>query len=314
MRLRFHYIPFMRLRKYALIVSAVVLAISIISLGVRGLNFGIDFTGGALIQVEFHEVPAIEEIRSYLSEAGYGESTIQHFGSDRDILIRAPLDTDESDQAMAVISEIRQVLHSAYGDNLDIHRVETVGPRVGSELREQGMYAVLYALLAIVMYVWWRFELNFGIAAIIALVHDVIITLGIFSLAGETFSLPVLAAILTVIGYSLNDTIVVFDRVRENLYVPEGGEKRPIMEIVNTSITQTLSRTIITSGTTLAVVLVLFLFGGEVINGFAFALLVGVIVGTYSSIFVGSLLLVYWQPKYIEPHLKKLEQKEEEVV
>lgn len=314
MRLRFNYIPFMRLRKYALVVSAILFAIALISLGTRGLNFGIDFTGGALVQLEFQQPPAIEEIRGHLSAVGLGDSTIQHFGSDRDILVRAPILSDESAAAMEVITLIRQTLSAQYGDEMEVLRIETVGPRVGSELRQQGTYAILYALLAIVAYIWWRFELNFGVAAVIALVHDVAITLGIFSLVGVTFSLPVLAAVLTVIGYSLNDTIVVFDRIRENLYMPEGAEKPSIISIINTSITETLSRTILTSGTTLIVVTILYFFGGEVINGFAFTLLVGIIVGTYSSIFVASLLLVYWQPRYIEPHLKKLQEKPEEVV
>ncbi|ADU67082.1 protein translocase subunit SecF [Desulfurispirillum indicum] len=314
MRLRFYYIPFMRLRTYAVAVSAILVAIALISMGTRGLNFGIDFTGGALVQLEFQQPPVIEEIRSHLSAVGLGDSTIQHFGSDREILVRAPIISDESAAAMELISLIRETLSAQYGDQMDVLRIETVGPRVGGELREQGTYAILYALLAIVAYIWWRYELNFGVAAVIALVHDVVITLGIFSLAGVTFSLPVLAAILTVIGYSLNDTIVVFDRIRENLYIPEGKEKPSIISIINTSITETLSRTILTSGTTLIVVAVLYFFGGEVINGFAFTLLVGIIVGTYSSIFVASLLLVYWRPRYIEPHLKKLQEKPEEVV
>lgn len=302
----------MEKRRAAIVASLILIAVSLLLLMTRGLNFGIDFTGGSLVQLQFKEPTPIEEIRANLSQEGFGDSEIQEYGSPRDILVRAPQFDEKNANAVSIA--IKQKIESVYGDQVEVMRVETVGPKIGSELRQQGIYAVLYSLIAIICYIWWRFELNFGFAAIIALVHDVIITMGMFSLTGIQFSLSALAAVLTVVGYSLNDTIVIFDRIRENLVVNEGDEKKPMMTILNESITQTLSRTIITGGTTLFVVLTLFFFGGEVLSGFAFALIVGVIIGTYSSIFIGSVLLIYWQPAYDEPHLKKLNEKPEEVV
>ncbi|WP_027390228.1 protein translocase subunit SecF [Chrysiogenes arsenatis] len=311
-KFEFATIPFMGMRWIAVSVAVLLVLCSLVLLATRGLNYGIDFTGGSLVQLQFKEPTPIEDIRANLSQEGFGDSEIQEYGSPRDILVRAP-QFDEKN-ANAVTNAIKSRIESAYGDKVEVLRIETVGPKIGGELRQQALYAVLYSLVAIVCYIWWRFELKFGLAAIIALVHDVIITMGMFSLTGIQFSLAALAAVLTVVGYSLNDTIVIFDRIRENLVVNEGEEKKPIITILNESITQTLSRTIITGGTTLFVVLTLFFFGGEVLSGFAFALIIGVIIGTFSSIFIATVLLVYWQPAYDEPHLKKLNEKPEEVV
>ena len=273
-------IDFMGKRKFAMVLSFILIAISFASLFTRGLSFGIDFTGGTLIEVAYPDTADLGEIRDLLDEAGYGDAQVQHFGTSRDVLIRiAP----RADRASAELSE--EVL-SALKDAdaaVEMRRVEFVGPQVGEELTEQGGLAVLYALIGILIYVALRFEYRFSVGAVAALVHDVIITLGVFSLVQVEFDLTVLAAILAVIGYSLNDTIVVFDRIRENFRKMRKGTPQ---EVMNTSINQTLSRTIMTSLTTLLVLIALFFLGGEIIHSFALALIVGVFVGTYSSIFV----------------------------
>lgn len=312
MQIAFDKLPIMSYRRYALIVSAVLILGCLGSLGTLGLNYGIDFTGGSLVQLEFDQKPQIQDIRESLATRGLEKSQIQEFGSPRDILVRAP--QIDGSSANDVALQIQSALERDFGDNARVVRVESVGPKIGQELREQGVMAVLVSMMAIIFYLWWRFELKFGLAAILALVHDVIATTGILSLTQQEFSLSTLAAVLTVIGYSLNDTIVVFDRIRENLYLEEGQSRPSIRDVIDRSISETLSRTILTSITTLIVVLMLYLFGGEIISSFAFALLIGVCVGTYSSVFVGSLLLLYWQPRFIEPHLEKLNQKPEEVV
>lgn len=273
---------FMGRRKLALTLSFVLILISIGSLATRGLSFGIDFTGGTLIEVAYPEAVDLGGIRDVLADAGYADVQAQHFGTSRDVLVRiAP----RADRASAKLSEdIMTALKSADAA-VQMRRVEFVGPQVGEELTEQGGLAMLYALIGILIYVSLRFEYRFSLGAVAALVHDVVITLGVFSVLQIEFDLTVMAALLAVIGYSLNDTIVVFDRIRENFRKMRKGSPEQIM---NASINQTLSRTLMTSFTTLLVLFALFFLGGEIIHSFALALIVGIVVGTYSSIFVAS--------------------------
>lgn len=276
-------IDFMGQRKMALIFSGVLLLVSLVSFGVRGLNFGIDFTGGTLIEVGFPESADLVAVRSDLAEAGFNDAIVQFFGTTQDVLVRlAP--TDDLSKA-ELSSTILRILRQSGGEGMQLRRVEFVGPQVGEELTEQGGLAMLIALGAILLYVSLRFQWKFSLGAVAALFHDVIITIGFFSILGLQFDLTVLAAVLAVIGYSLNDTIVVFDRVRENFRTMRKGT--PI-QIVNASLNQTLSRTVMTSLTTLLVLAALFFLGGELIHEFATALIFGVIIGTYSSIYVAS--------------------------
>jgi len=269
--------------KIAMVLSVVLVVTSFVSFFTRGFNFGIDFTGGTLIEVGYHEDVGLDRVRTALNEVGIGGASVQHFGTLRDVLIRVPPEEDVSSADLS--DKVFRSLSTEAEGNVDLRRVEFVGPQVGDELTEQGGLAVLYSLIGILIYVAFRFEWRFALGAIVATVHDVVITVGLFSLLGIEFDLPVLAAVLAVIGYSLNDTIVVYDRIRENFRKIRKG--RPV-EIINTALNQTLSRTIVTSGTTAMVVLALFLLGGEIIHGFALVLLVGIIVGTYSSIYVAS--------------------------
>ncbi len=276
-------IDFMGLRKPAIILSGALMLLSLISLFTLKLNVGIDFTGGSIIEVGYQQAVELEPIRNALENEGFGDAIVQHFGSASEVLIRLVPDTDKDKAELS--SEIIALLQAANDAEIDVRRVDFVGPQVGEELTEDGGLAVLYALIAILIYVAFRFEYRFSLGAVAALVHDVLITLGIFSVLQLDFDLSVLAAILAVIGYSLNDTIVVFDRVRENF---RKIRKRTSLEIVNTSINQTISRTLMTSFTTLLVLLSLFFLGGEVIHAFAMALIIGVLVGTYSSIYVAT--------------------------
>ena len=278
---RLPYLDFLGRRRAALYLSAGLLAVSVLSLAVRGLDFGIDFTGGTLIEVGYSEPAELDPIRGALAGAGFEEAAVQHFGTVRDVLVRiAPR---EGLTRAELSSRILRVLQE--DEEVTLRRVEFVGPQVGEELTEDGGLAMLIALFGILVYVWLRFEYRFALGAIAALVHDVLITLGFFSVTGLEFDLTVLAAVLAVIGYSLNDTIVVFDRVRENFRRVRRGSTE---EVMNRSLNQTLSRTLMTSLTTLLVLAALFVLGGELIRGFATALVVGVLIGTYSSIYVAS--------------------------
>ena len=278
---------FMRHWRFAVVVSGALILLSFASLIVRGLNFGVDFTGGYTIEVGYERPPVLDEVRETLGAAGFGDAQVQSFGTSTDVLIRlAPREGLESAE---VSDALLAALRPTSDATIELRRVEFVGPQVGEELRERGGLAMLVALFGILVYVWLRFERKFALGSVIATVHDVIVTVGVFSLFGIEFDLTVLAAVLAVIGYSLNDTIVVFDRIRENL---RRTRSESPTEIVNVAINQTLSRTLITSGTTLLVVISLYLFGGEVIRGFSLALLVGIGFGTYSSIFVASLLVL----------------------
>jgi preprotein translocase subunit SecF len=276
-------IDFMAQRRTAMIVSAVLLAISLASLAIRGLEFGIDFTGGTLIEVGYQESVDIDTVRGKLDAAGFDDAVVQHFGTSRDVLVR--LGEREGVSKADLSTEILRALRGGDAGAVDLRRVEFVGAQVGEELTEDGGLAMLIALGAIFIYVMFRFEWKFSAGAVAALFHDVVLTLGFFSLLGIEFDLTVLAAVLAVIGYSLNDTIVVFDRIRENFRRMRKGDP---VQIVNTSLNQTLSRTLMTSVTTLLVLIALFVLGGELIHGFATALIVGVIIGTYSSIYVAS--------------------------
>ncbi len=274
-------------------ISGLVILIGLGSIALSGgLKYGIDFAGGTLIQLQFKTPPDIEVIRDGLKTIALGESTIQEFGSKRDILIRIQRSEEKLE---AVGSKVRNSLGGKFNkEDITIERVEMVGPKVGRDLREKAILSILYAVIGIVIYISWRFELQYAIAAIIALAHDVLVTLGAFSILDKEFTLVIVAAFLAIIGYSLNDTIVVFDRIRENI---RRRGKNTLVQTINASINQTLSRTILTSGTTLMVVMALFFFGGEIIHDFSFALLVGILVGTYSSIFIASVFLVYWDSR-----------------
>jgi len=288
------HFDFMGKIKMAMTISGLVILIGLGSVALSGgLKYGIDFAGGTLIQLQFKTPPDIEVIRDGLKTISLGESTIQEFGSKRDILIRIQRSEEKLE---AVGSKVRNSLGGKFNkEDITIERVEMVGPKVGRDLREKALLSILYAIIGIVIYISWRFELQYAVAAIIALVHDVLVTLGAFSILDKEFTLVIIAAFLAIIGYSLNDTIVVFDRIRENL---RRRGKNTLVQSVNASINQTLSRTLLTSGTTLMVVVALFFFGGEIIHDFSFALLVGILVGTYSSIFIASAFLVYWDSRH----------------
>ncbi len=280
-------IDFLGKRNIALGFSLVLILLSIVSLSMRGLNLGIDFTGGYLIEVGYSHSVELEPVRKALAKSKYSDALIQHFGTSKDVLVRiAPRDGVNSAR---ISDDVLEILKMTSADEVEMRRIEFVGPQVGDELREQGGLAMLIALFCIMVYVGIRFQMKSAFAAILALVHDVIITIGVFSIVQMPFDLTVLAAILAVIGYSLNDTVVVLDRIRETFRTQRKGSA---VEILNKSINDTLSRTVMTSLTTLLVLVALFMLGGEVIHGFAFALIVGVFVGTYSSIYVASNSLV----------------------
>jgi preprotein translocase subunit SecF len=280
-------IDFMSQRKMALIFSAVLIIASIASLTVRGLNFGLDFTGGTLIEVGYPSAPDTTEVRENLANAGF-DSIVQTFGAATDIVVRIP-PSDVEESSAELSTRVLEALSQGVEGEIEMRRVEFVGPQVGDELAEQGILAVIYAMVGVFLYVMFRFQWRFSVGAVAALFHDIIISMGIISIVQIEFDLTVVAAILAVVGYSLNDTIVLFDRIRENF--PRYRKRQPI-EVVNTSINETLSRTLMTSTTTLIVLFALFFFGGEIIHGFAFTLIVGVLVGTYSSIYVASTTLL----------------------
>ncbi|MFB1014782.1 MAG: preprotein translocase subunit SecF [Alteromonadaceae bacterium] len=278
-------VAFMSYRKIAMIFSAILMITAIYSLATNKLNFGLDFTGGTLIEIGFEEAADLTKLRAVMDNNGYSDAVVQLYGSSRDVVIRLALREDVKVEMLG--NEVLAVLQEGTGQKVDMRRIEFVGASVGDELAEQGGLAMLTALICILFYVAFRFEWRFAVGSVIALFHDVLLTLGLFSILGLAFDLTVLAAILAVIGYSLNDTIVVSDRIRENFRkIREGNAE----EIINISLTQTLSRTFITSITTLLVLAALFFRGGELIHGFATALLFGVFVGTYSSIYVASLV------------------------
>ena len=278
-------VAFMGYRKLAMVFSVLLMIASIASLSMNKLNFGLDFTGGTLIEVGFEEAADLKKLREIMAENGFDDAKVQFYGSSRDVVIRLGLREDVKAEMLG--NEVLAILESASGQKVDMRRIEFVGASVGDELTEQGGLAMLTALICILVYVAFRFEWRFAVGSVVALFHDVLLTLGLFSVLKLEFDLTVLAAILAVIGYSLNDTIVVSDRIRENF-----RKLREVLpeEVINISLTQTLSRTFITSITTLLVLAALFFKGGALIHGFATALLFGVFVGTYSSIYVASLV------------------------
>jgi len=276
-------IDFLGKRKIALIVSSVLIIVSIASLAINGLKLGIDFTGGTLVEVGYKQSADLNALRKDLAEAGFGDATVQNFGTTKDVLIRIKPQDGVSNAQLS--DKVLDAANKSSTEAVDKRRVEFVGPQVGDELAEDGGLAMLYSMFGILIYVAWRFEYKFSLGSVAALFHDVIITLGVFSLFQMEFDLTVLAAVLAVIGYSLNDTIVVYDRIRENFRTlrQDGSEN-----IMNISLNQTLSRTLMTSITTAIVLIALAFLGGEIIHNFAIALLIGVGIGTYSSIYVAS--------------------------
>lgn len=290
-------INFIGLRKVAISLSLLVILICFASFFHRGgFNLGIDFAGGLEIQIKFFSHMEPESLRGKIGDMKLGDVSVQGFGEreENEYLIRVEKAGDETDE---LAGEIEGELIKVFGEEtLEVRRVEMVGPKVGKDLRKRGVNAIFYALIGLLIYIAWRFELKFAPGAILALIHDIIITVGAFVIMNKEFNLATIAALLTIVGYSLNDTIVVYDRIREN--IRRLGKKNSYETIINVSINQTISRTIITSLTTLIVVVSLFILGGGIIHDFAFALLVGVLVGTYSSIFIASPVLLFWKERF----------------
>jgi len=279
-------INFLSKTKLFVSLSLIFIIASIFLLFSRGLNFGIDFNGGTLIEVQKISGNAdVSEMRTRLGQLDLGNIQLQEFGKKTDLLIRVEQLSDEEGAQQAIITKISEVV----GVDYEIRRIEVVGPKVSAELIKKGIIAVISAVISVLIYIWFRFEWQFGIGAIFALVHDIIITIGVFSLLQLEFNLSIIAALLTIVGYSLNDTVVIYDRIREEL---RKYKKMPIMELINQALNLTLSRTLMTSITTLLALFSLYLFGGEVIKGFTFAMIWGVLIGTYSSIFIASPILI----------------------
>lgn len=296
MRIRFFKtkpsIDFMRFRTTAIGGSLAAILLSIVLVFAPGLNFGIDFEGGIMIEIETPEAPDLGDLRSRLNGLELGSVSLQEFGAPNDILIRVPRQEGENEGAaqQAAIDAVRAELQAAVGDEISYRRTEFVGPKVSQELLTDGLLAIGLTLVAVLVYIWFRFEWQYGLGAILALVHDVVLTIGIFAVLQLEVNLSTVAAVLTIVGYSLNDTVVIFDRIRENL---RKYKTMPMAELINLSVNETLARTIMTSVTTLLALFCLFFFGGEVIKGFTFAMIWGVLVGTYSTVYVASPLLYY---------------------
>jgi preprotein translocase subunit SecF len=279
-------IPFMAMHKINFAISALMVVASIALFAVKGLNYGIDFRGGILLDVRSEGPADLAELRAKLNTLDLGEVGLQEFGAPDTFLIRLQKQEGGEAAQQAAVTKVREAL----GPGLEYRRIEVVGPQVSRELLRDGLYALVAALLSIMAYVWFRFEWQFGLAAVIAELHDIVSTIGLFALLGLEFNLTTVAALLTLAGYSINDTVVVFDRVRENL---RKYKSMPLRKLLDLSVNQTLSRTIMTSATTLLAVLALYFFGGEVLRGFSVAMIWGILVGTYSSIFVAAALLLY---------------------
>ena len=288
-------IDFLSKRKYAITFSILLISVGLITLIIHGgPDYSIDFLGGTEIHVHFNEPAPIAEIRKALGEVGFAKAEIKNFGTPNDVLIRIEVQQNNDEATSTILN----TLSEKFADmNPTMLSVESVGPKIGKELRTAAVWAVLFSLALILLYIWIRFEFVFGVGAIVALFHDVLITLGIFSIFRMEISLSVVAAFLTIVGYSLNDTIVVFDRIRENL---KSMRRENFFSILNTSINQSLSRTVITSMTTLIVVFVLYINGGEVLRTFSFALLIGIVVGTYSSIFIATPVVAEWEMRQLQ--------------
>jgi len=269
-----------------LTISIMLVILSIGTIFFKGLNFGIDFNGGTIIEVQKIIGNAdVSEMRERLSSLDIGNTQLQEFGKETDLLIRVEQNSDQEGSQQAIIKKITETIQSDY----EIRRIEVVGPKVSGELIQKGITAVIASIVCVLIYIWFRFEWQFGVGAIVALIHDIVITIGVFSLFQLEFNLSIIAALLTIVGYSLNDTVVIYDRIREEL---RKYKKMPILELINQALNLTLSRTLMTSITTLIALLSLYLFGGEVIKGFTFAMIWGVLIGTYSSIFIASPVLI----------------------
>jgi preprotein translocase subunit SecF len=288
-------------RHWAYLLSGLITAIAVVSLLTQGLRYDIDFTGGTLVQVRFEKTPSVADVRHALARIGLGESIIQEFGSTSEFIIRAPLTHERSSEELGKKIEAALAQEPTLS-KAEIRRVEFVGPQVGKELQLQAIYAVLFGLAGILLYIAMRFDLKGGVAAVVAVFHDVLVCLGAFSLMHREFSLPVLAALLTIIGYSVNDTIVAYDRLRENRG-KAGARGKPFADQMNDAVNQTLSRTILTSLTVFLSTAILLFFGGKTLEDFAFVLFVGVITGTYSTTYVAAALVVDWT-HYFEGRLR----------
>ena len=288
--------PFLQYRKWAYGLSIALTLVTVVSiLAHGGLRYSIDFTGGTLVQLDFEEPVEPQALRSALRGVqGLESSEVQRFGDPSDAVVRAQVPAGQEEEFGRRIEEHLRQAPELEGHAFSVVRTEAVGPKIGEELKRQALLAILYALGLILIYVAFRFDLKFGVAAIVATAHDIVLSVGIFSLTGKEISLAVVAAFLTIVGYSLNDTIVVFDRIREDL---KAMRRETYESVVNRAVNETLSRTVLTGGTTLIVLLFLFFMGGEVIHDFAFALIIGIIIGTYSSIFVGAPLVVDWKQR-----------------
>jgi preprotein translocase SecF subunit len=282
-------IPFIRWRQMAMTVSLIVAVLSAVLAFVPGLNFGIDFRGGTLMEVKAPQIVDITRLRNELGGLGLGEVALQEFGAADIVLIRVERQPGDAAAQQAAIVKIRGALDTLLGGGVDYRRIEFVGPKVSGELVEAGAIAIVLAVVLMLLYIWFRFEWHFGVGAVIALIHDVVLSIGVFAVTQLEFNLATIAALLTIVGYSINDTVVVYDRVRENL---RKYKSKPLAEILDLSINDTLSRTAMTSVTTLLALFSLFIFGGAVIKGFVFAMIWGVVVGTYSSIFIAAPLLI----------------------
>jgi len=289
------HIPFMRWHKLLLGISCVSLVGSFVLLFTLGINFGIDFRGGTLIEVRTQQAADLSVMRGSLNNLGLGDVSLQEFGAADDVLIRVPLQSGTGERVesqQAAVATVQAALDADY-PGIEYRRVEFVGPQVSSELVEKGVIAVVVAMVFMMIYVWLRFEWQFGVGAVLALIHDVIATIGLFCLAQIEFDLPVVAALLTIVGYSMNDTVVVYDRIRENL---RKYKQERLADLIDRSLNDTLSRTVMTGMTTLLALVALYVFGGEVIAPFVLAMIWGVIVGTYSSIFIAAPFLLYLRP------------------
>jgi len=277
-------IPFMRASRFGFFVSGVLCAVSILLFTVFGLNYGVDFKGGTNFVVRFQQAANLDDLRTQLNSLGVGEVEIQGFGEPTDVSIRIEAQEGEEAQLLAT-DKVKQAL----GPNVEYLSIETLGPKVSGELTEQGTIAVVTAIIAIVIYIWFRFEWQFAVGAVVSLLHDVLLTIGLFALLGLDFNLTIIAAILTIVGYSLNDTVVVFDRIREFM---RKYKQMPLADLIDFSINSVLPRTLLTSVTALLALLALYIWGGEVLRGFSFCMLWGVLIGTYSSIFIASPILI----------------------
>ena len=281
-------IPFNNLYKTCNLASIILIIISLLLLLIKGLNYGVDFKGGTLIEIRTNDKNiSISDLRRSFNKMNLGDVTVKQFGTENDFIVKFE---KRNSNKSNFIEEIKNKLTNYIGDNYDFRRVENVGPKVSSELLKSGIIAIGLSLAAMLIYIWIRFEWQFSLGAIIAIIHDVVITLGIFSLLSYEINLSIVAAVLTIVGYSMNDTVVIFDRIRENL---RKYSKISISEISNISTNETLSRTLITSATTLLALLSIFIFGGPILKGFSFAMIIGVIIGTFSSIFVATPILKY---------------------